>query len=345
MEMNDIVKLAVDNYRGCVQKYSKNEANEVLRQALIDMNGGSTKLDYKAIRDGKCAGLFALIEQILDATVVEGLQNNDFFMSVVDFRNVALGDQNEFVTRDSNLFVVDECADGTLGIRRQRLGGENTFTIPTSFKMVRIYEEMNRVLSGRVDFNEMINKVSESFQKKILDDIYAVWTSLDGTKLGGNVYYVNNGSYSETDLLDLIAHVEAAAGGRPATIFGTKKALRVLAPSITSGGTTTSYLGETGKNDIYNMGYFGRFFGTPTFALPQRHQINSTSFVLPDDVLMVVAGDDKFIKFVYEGDPIMKMVDPFDNADLTNEYYYGVRYGLGVVLAGNKNTGIGRYEM
>ena len=44
MEINDIVKLAVDNYHGCVQKYSKNEANEVLRQALIELNGGSTNL-------------------------------------------------------------------------------------------------------------------------------------------------------------------------------------------------------------------------------------------------------------------------------------------------------------
>ena len=33
-------------------------------------------------------------------------------------------------------------------------------------------------------------------------------------------------------LLDLIAHVEAAAGGKTATIVGTKKAVRNLAPSV-----------------------------------------------------------------------------------------------------------------
>ena len=73
-EMKDVVKLAVDSYRGNVQKYSASEANEVLRQALIEANNGSTKLDYKAIRDGKCAGLFTLIETILSNTVIEGLQ-------------------------------------------------------------------------------------------------------------------------------------------------------------------------------------------------------------------------------------------------------------------------------
>lgn len=182
----------------------------------------------------------------------------------------------------------------------------------------------------------MITKVAESFQKKILDDIYAIWTSLDGDKLGGNVYFVNNGSYDEDDLLELIAHVEAAAGGRTATIYGTKKALRNLAPSIQ---------GTESKNDLYDMGFYGKFYGTPVIAVPQRHKINSTEFVMPDDVITVIAGDDKFIKFVYEGDPLVIMGDPLHNADLTNEYFYSVKYGIGVVLAGDKNTGIGRYEM
>lgn len=333
--MNEIVKLAVDLYHNNVQKYSKGEANEALRQALIELNGGE-KLNYRTLRGEKKDKLFALIEEILDATVVEGLQSNDFFNALVDFRNVAEGDQNVFVTRDSNLFVVAEAADGTQGIRRQRLGGESEFTIPTSFKAVRIYEELNRVLAGRVDFSEMITKVAESFQKKILDDIYDIWSHLDGDKLGGDVYFVNNGDYDEDDLLDLIAHVEAAASGRTATIIGTKKALRNLAPSIQ---------GPDSKSDLYNMGYYGKFYGTPVMAIPQRHVINGTDFVMSDDIITVIAGDDKFIKFVYEGDPLVIMGDPKTNGDLTQEYFYGVKYGLGVVLAGNKNTGIGIYEM
>ena len=73
-EMNDIVKLAVDAYRGNVEKYSTNQSMDTLRQALVDLNGGSTTLDYKKIRDGECKGLFTLIETILSRTVVEGLQ-------------------------------------------------------------------------------------------------------------------------------------------------------------------------------------------------------------------------------------------------------------------------------
>lgn len=334
-EIKDIVKVAVDAYKGNVGKYSVNQSQELLQKALVEANGGSTVLDYKKIRDGKCNGLFTLIEEILSRTVVEGLQGDEFFNSLVDFRNVAEGDQNIFVVEDNNLFVVSEAADGTQGIRRQRLGGVSETSIPTTLKTVRIYEELNRVLSGRVDFNYFINKVSESFRQKMLNDIYTLWTGATATQFGGATYFPTAGSYDEDRLLDLISHVEAAAGGKPATIIGTKKAIRKLKASIVS---------DNSKDDLYNFGYYGKFYGTPVVAVPQRHKVGSTEFIMDDDIITIIAGDEKPIKVVYEGNPIVLMGDPMSNADFTQEYLYGEKYGLGIVLAGG-NSGIGRYEM
>lgn len=73
-DMNDIVRVAVDAYHGNVEQYSVGQSMDLLRQALIEANGGSTVLNYKNIRDGKCNGLFTLIEEVLSRTVVEGLQ-------------------------------------------------------------------------------------------------------------------------------------------------------------------------------------------------------------------------------------------------------------------------------
>lgn len=334
-EMNDIVKVAVDGYKNRVEKYSVSQSQDVVRQHLIELNNGSTKLNYKDIRDGKCPGLFAYIEEVLSRTVAEGLQGDEYFNALCEFRNVAEGDENMFVVEDSNLFVVSEAADGTQGVRRQRLGGATETAIPTSLKVVRIYEELNRVLSGRVDFNTMINAVAESFRQKLLNDVYALWAGATAEQLGGITYFPTAGAYDEDELLDLISHVEAAAGGKKATIVGTKKAIRKLAQSIQS---------DAGKNDMYELGYCGKFYGTPVVVTPQRHKIGSTEFVLEDDVITIIAGDDKPIKVVYEGDPIMLMGDPMSNADFTQEYFYGEKYGMGIVLAGN-NSGIGRYEM
>lgn len=333
--MNDIVKLAVDLYKGNVEKYSTKESNEVLRQALIEANDGKEYIDYKSVRDGKCSKLFAIIEEILDNTVVEGLQGDEAFMALVDFRNTKLGDQNLFVIEDNTLFVVDDAAEGTQGVRRQRLGGAKESAIPTSLKIVRIYEELNRVLSGRVDFVKMIDKVAESFKKQLLDDINKAWESVTADQLGGTTYFPTAGAYDEDDLLDVIAHVEAAAGGKTATIVGTKKAVRNLKMSV---------LASDAKSDLYQTGYYGKFFGTPVVVTPQRHKVGSTDFVLDDNMLTIIAGDEKPIKVVKEGDSLVIMGNPLDNADLTQEYVYGERWGVGVVVA-DGNCGIGRYEI
>ena len=334
-ELMNIIQVAVDAYHGNVTKYSQDNAMQLLREALVEANGGSTRLDYKKVRDGQCSKVFAIVEEILSRTIVEGLQNDDYFMSLVDYRNVALGDMIEWEIEDSDVFVVAEAADGTQGIRRQRLSGSSSVSFPTSFKVVKIYEELNRVLSGQVDFNKFIAKVAESFRRKILEDVYSLWSTVTAEQMGGVTYFPVAGAYDEDALIELIQHVEAAAGGKKATILGTKVALRNLAPSIQ---------GNESKSDLYNLGYYGKFFGTDVVALPQRHKINSTEFLFDDKMIMIVAGDDKPIKFIYEGNPTLIVGNPLNNQDLTHEYLYGERYGIGLVLAGG-NAGIGRYLM
>ena len=333
-DMNKIVKVAVDAYKGCVKDYSIADSQSLITKAFVEVNNGKTYLDYKDIRDGKCPGLFSFLEETLSTTIVDGLQGDEYFNALCDFRNVADGEQNIFVVEDNDLFVVAETADGTQGVRRQRLGGATETAIPTVLKTVRIYEELNRVLAGKVDFNYFINKVAESFRQKLLNDVYTLWTGVTADELGGTAYFPEAGTYNEDALLDLISHVEAAAGGKPATIVGTKKALRALKDAIDA---------DAAKNDLYNLGYVGKFYGTPVVATPQRHKAGKTEFVMDDNILTIIAGDAKPIKVVYEGNPIVLMGDPMTNGDFTQEYFYGEKYGMGIVLAGN--TGIGRYEL
>ena len=333
-DMNKIVKVAVDAYKGCVKDYSIADSQSLITKALVEVNNGKTYLDYKDIRDGKCPGLFSFLEETLSTTIVDGLQGDEYFNALCDFRNVADGEQNIFVVEDNALFVVAETADGTQGVRRQRLGGATETAIPTVLKTVRIYEELNRVLAGKVDFNYFINKVAESFRQKLLNDVYTLWTGVTADELGGTAYFPEAGTYNEDALLDLISHVEAAAGGKPATIVGTKKALRALKDAIDA---------DVAKNDLYNLGYVGKFYGTPVVATPQRHKAGKTEFVMDDNILTIIAGDAKPIKVVYEGNPIVLMGDPMTKGDFTQEYFYGEKYGMGIVLAGN--TGIGRYEL
>lgn len=166
-------------------------------------------------------------------------------MQMVDYRNVALGDEPVFIIEKGHLFTVSEMADGTQGIRRQRIEDKEEKTVKTALRGVKIYEELNRVLAGRVDFNDMIAKVGESMKQKLLEEIYALWNSATQADFGGAVYFPVAGAFDEDTLLDVIAHVEASANGMKATIIGTKKALRNLAPSVQ---------GAESKSDLYNTG-------------------------------------------------------------------------------------------
>lgn len=331
-DIKELVKLAVDLHRGSIEKYSREQSSEALRQALIEANGGSSKMDARRIRDGKCGELFSIIEQILEATIIDELSADDFFNNMVEYKNVALGDKAVFEVEDADLFLVAKAASGTQAIRRQRLSGYNEVPVDTSVHVVRIYEELDRILAGRVDFNHMIDLVARSFKQCILEDIFTLWGTV---ATANNSTYVVSGSYSEDDLLELIEHVEAAAGGKTATIVGTKAAIRKAKESIQSDGA---------KEELHSMGYYGTFYGTPVIALPQRHKAGTTTFVFPDNVLTIVAGADKPIKFVYEGDPYMIRRDASENMDLTEEFFYSEKYGIAIAVA-NGIGGFGRYTI
>lgn len=333
--MNDLVKLALDAHKGSVEKYSMGEAQETLRQALIEANGGSTKIDIRAIRDGKCNGVFALVEEILKAAIPEGLSQNELFNALVEYHNIAEGDDIVFEIESSDLFFVDKVAKGTQGIRRQRLENVKEVPVPMNVHAVRIYEELSRLLAGRADFNQLIDRVDASVQNAILEEIYDLWIAATGSDLGGSEYVTASaGSYSDGALLTMIEHVEAAAGGKTATIIGTKAALRPLATS----GITFDPI----KDSLYNNGYIGKFYGSPVICLPQRHQIGSSNFVYNDKQLTIVATDDKPIKCAFRGDPLMIARDPSQNMDLTQEYFLAEEWGTAIAIAAN--TGIGRYE-
>lgn len=321
--MDNIIKLAVDRYKNRVAgNYSADDTKEALRQALIEANNGSTKLDYRSIRDGKCNGLFAIVEQIINKTVIEGLPESCPLFNYIEWRNLKEGDTNIFEIKDNGVFIVSEIAQGTQGLRRQRLTGGEEITVKTQLKGIKIYEELRRILAGRVDFNDLIDKVSESFQKKITDDSYtAVVGAFD--KLVAPYTNGTAGSFDEAKLTAIIDHVEAATG-KKAYILGSKQAVRKI--TNVKGADSNS-----AKEDLYAMGYYGHFYTNPIIVMQNGHKAGTTDFILGND-LYIIAGDDKFIKAVTEGETLIIAGDALGNADLSQEYLMAMAYGMKAVV-------------
>lgn len=328
----NVIKLAQDMITKRVSaEYSDSRKNsDALVEKLIELNGGSTKLDIKTFHRGNA--VFDIVEAIIPTIIHEGLKGDEYFFSLVDYRNVALGDDIDFWTTDKSEFVVADASYGTSGIRRQRLGMMEKYNVPTAFKVIKVYDEVKRLLANRIDFNEFIQAVARAMVKEVNETIYKAWEGVSAATHGLNATYVKNGSYEEDTLLDLVAHVEAANNGSKAVIIGTKKALRKI---------TTATVATEAKTDMYNMGYYGKFNGTDMVYIPQVHKAGTDEFLLDDTKVYVVAGEDKPIKCVNIGEGLIQVKEGLDTPDFTQNYLYGQEIGVGICF----NAKMGFYTM
>src|SRR5690606_22452581 len=117
----------------------------------------------------------------------------------------------------TKLFPVAVISDGNFNIRKSRLDtGE--ITVPMVTRGVGIYEELYRFLSGRIDWEEMVNRVAKSYNLEIANEVYnAIYNSYDSL----TAPYKVSGAYNEEELTALCQNVEAATGAN-VLIFGTK---------------------------------------------------------------------------------------------------------------------------
>lgn len=322
MDKTNLVKLALDVMNNTVPgTYTKEQSVDALRQAFIDANGGSNKIDLKSFR--RNPELFEIIEAIIPAIVTKGFHGDEFFMNLVDYRNVALGDDIDFWAEDNSLFIVSDAAHGTQGIRRQRLDVGSKVDVTTTLKVIKVYEELNRLLAGRVDFNGFVERVGKSMASEVYAAIYTALTGISASTTGLNSNYVKSGTFNESTLVTLIDHIEADTG-MTARIVGARSALRKV---------TSATVADEAKSDMYNAGYFGKFNGTEMIVAKQRHAVGGDTFLLDASKIWVIASNDKPIKVLDKGEGLMVDGDPFAKADLTKEYLYGQEIGTAVICA------------
>lgn len=318
----ELVKLALDMKKGKITNYTKDEANEVLRQELIELNGGSDKLNAKSFR--KYPEMFEIIEQILDNAISDGI--TDQFSDFVETVQLDWGDTQVFTMDENRLFDVSVVADGNGDIRRDRLDSSEV-TVRTKTYAVSVYEELHRILAGRVSFDRMIDIVARSYENKIQTEIYnAIYNSYDQL----NATYRATGTFTEATLNDLIAHVEASSNSE-VMILGTKSALAKIDKTKVS---------DTMIDERNRMGYVGIYNGTPLVEIRQVHRSGTHEFAIDNNFLIVAPqGLEPFVKLILEGDSLIEEVTE-GRKDMQREYRFIKKAGF-VVLA-SSNYGIYR---
>lgn len=302
--MTDIQRLAYDIYNNKVANFSKEEAENVIRKAVVDACGG--EFNYYNFKKNQW-DVFQIMSEVL--TVASGYLSAEAYNSFVEFRDIALGDTIEFDIKDETLFRVANVATGTNDIRRQRMFSKR---VPmTSFKLsIAIYEEWDMFVAGRVDFAYMVNKVAESFNHHIGQLIYkGVYESYNGL----NSKLQESGSFDEEKLKAMVAKVEGKTGQK-AIIMGTKTALAKIKYGA-------EWVSENLKDRVLAMGHVGNFYGTSMVELPQGLKPNSFEFAIDDDFLIVIPSGEKIVKFAWVGDAMV-----IENTDGTNRNDQQIEY-------------------
>jgi len=320
-----IVKLGVDLAKGRVQNFSANEANDTLRKAFADLMEfsvedakGRVEIPRKTMRKHKVE-IFEILEEIVNETLQEGLKSQ--FDGFAEYRNLAWGDENLFKVPVKNIFRVSLVSDGNGNIRRQRLRDGQEFAVSLDTYAIKIGEDFHRFLAGRVQWSELMGLIAESFQRELTKRIYRALLASYGRYNGT---YHMSGNLTEQDLIELAMHIEARTGEKVA-VYGTKLALRKLAPAS---GTITEAM-----NDARNkVGYYGTIAGIDLREIEQSHDYDTDTFVIDNSMLLVLPQSaDKMVKIVNEGDSIIQDQQAGVSSDMMQEYFIANRFGVAII--------------
>ena len=306
-------------------EYDDRKTQDILRDKLKEVCGGSTKIDMKVLRKYG-ADIYEIIEEIVPTIVVEGLKGNEFFMNLVDYRNKALGDDIDFYAEDNSTFIASKIARGTTSLWRQRLVAGEKVSVPTALYGIKTFEHLSRFIAGLVDWNYFIDKTSKGMLAKYFDVIYAAFAGINATTAGMRSDLVLTSTPDKDALTQLIEKVEAQTG-MPVTIFGTQTALSKM-PSVEINATQA-------RDDMYTMGYYGRFGATNCIKIKQSFKAGTTEFQFDNNKIYLIPSGIKPILMLDVGEGMMQLEgDGTTNADMTKEFTYMQEFGAGVLLAG-----------
>lgn len=327
MSKQELVKLMIDakdKNNASISNYDYNDVNNAIRAGFNNIMGlpkDASEINHRTFERFR-NDIFEVIEEVLDTTLNEGITNqlDDF----VEYRNLALGDQNEFVMPSNDNFRVSIVSDGNKNLRRQRMGAEQRFSVPTDIFGIKIYEEFSRFMAGRIDWARMVQGVSDSMTKKVKEVVNDAIVSTF-TESGADSAYrltVTGGVPSERQILTMAEHVKARTDEN-VTIYGTTLALNQLDVKRPS---------DIDNRDRNQQGYYGTIAGIPTQEIKQAHVEGADEFVFDNDFILILPQtSDKMVKVINEGDAYIQEDTESSRVDMQKEYLLLNKFGIAVI--------------
>lgn len=334
-EYAEFAQLMKDTANNKLDGVTKAEANDKIREvfaAILGVDKDANRKELrKAIRRHKI-DLFEVIEETVDDLLTSGWQDNEFFTRFVETRNLALGDTNEFYTKEDIILNVSKISGNHHDLIRQRLNEGSVFHIPVATYGVKIYTEAELFMAGRVDWGTFVQKIYEALDEKVNELVYEAYMTLDESVTPTD-QFVKTGALTEDtkdEFIELITDVQAANRGSQIVIVGTKVALSKLYAI-----SDVDWIAESSKEERRTLGRLGIWEGTEILEIPQVFAANTTTKMVDDTKLLILPNVDwRPIKLIYEGDAeiVENTTDDGNHMDSTFDYEYQVKLGTGVIV-------------
>lgn len=280
------------------------EANEKILQFSREILGITKDSNIKEIRRAlrdRGTDWYDIIEDVIDEVIVVGWGNEPWFEFLVEYKNIAYGDEQDFRVDTPSYLVVSKQGESHHDHILQRILPNQPISIPTARYGVKVGADINKYLAGQENWSELIDAISTAFIRKIQEltaaQISALKTRLPSAVKGtGTLNSTNKPAFDK-----IIQKVSGANGGAEVVIMGTKVALKNITALA-----DVNWAAKDQRDYMMNTGTIGVYEGTRLVEIPQRYSDKSladaSAMVSDTELLFVPVGyDAKPIKFVDEG--------------------------------------------
>lgn len=336
-EQQQLIATCVDNYTGELSNYVATDVDtaprtideEIRRRFEKEILHGE-KFNYRVYRKYK-NDIFEILEVVLDQTLPEGWRDNEFFDRFVEVVRLDLGDTNTFYAEDNTLLTVSKFSGNHWDTVRERFDLGGNFSVETSWWDVHFYNEFERFMMNIDSFSKLLDKARKSFLQAFQNAIYVAFSNLAEVVPEG---FSDHGALStDTErekLVELAEKVEAANGGIKPVLVGTASALRKVTKAVDD-----SWIAASAKEERKSNGVVTSWEGYDLMVIPQVFKQGTFDFALSNTRILIIATDNKPIKFVFEGNSRMKEVtDNRENQDMTLEGQIQVKAGIAAIASG-----------
>ena len=340
---DEIKNLMFDLYRGELSDgITKKDAEDKLREMSLKIFGltkESSKRDRKRAYAEHGRQFFDVIEEVVDWTVSTGLKENEWFDVLVNYRNLAEGDENLFYNEaDEVILSIARMGKRHHDTMLQRLNEGSTYSVETDLYGAAVGADIDRYLLGQEDWTKLVDAITKAFAVKVQELIFAAILEAPA-KLPVQTGFVEAGALNDSTrktFNKVLQNVSVANDNADVFIMVTMVGLQELENLI-----KVDWISSSQKESVASMGRLGNYGRYQLVEIPQRFARNDvTKDMYNDNVLWIFAsGDDKLVDMIDVGETLIDEITERGEANgrIDDIMKYEVQRELGIA------TRIGRY--